>query len=104
MARLIKSGGSVDYTPSSAVTAGDVVVQGPMIGVACNDIAADALGSLDVEGVFEFPKAAVAITAGAKVYWTGTEATTTVTSNTLVGNCVTAVASGDSVVNVRMNN
>ena len=57
-ATFIQDGKSIDYTPGSAVSAGDVVVQGDLIGIAKLDIAADALGALAVKGVFDFPKAA----------------------------------------------
>ncbi len=71
-ARFIHDGSSIDYTPAADVTAGDVVVQGDLIGIAKLDIAADALGALAVTGVFDVPKTAgvgEAIAAGAKVYW-----------------------------------
>ena len=67
-------GDTIDYTPSSAVTAGTVVVQEELVGVAVNDIAANTKGALAVSGVFDFPKtAATAYTAGKKVYWDATD-------------------------------
>jgi len=71
-ATFIHRGDAIDYTPETAVSAGDVVVQNALVGVAKLDIAAGALGALHVSGVFDFPKAAganTAIAAGAKVYW-----------------------------------
>jgi len=71
-AAFVQNGAAIDYTPDADVTAGDVVIQGDLVGVAKSDIAAGSLGSLAVEGVFDFPKATgagTAITAGAKVYW-----------------------------------
>ena len=71
-ATFIHRGDAIDYTPVAAVSAGDVVVQNDLIGVAKLDIAAGVLGALHVSGVFDFPKATgtnTAITAGAKVYW-----------------------------------
>jgi len=105
---FVQDGWSVDYTPSSAVEAGDVVVQGELVGIAKADIAADALGALAVEGVFDFPKdtgSADAITAGANVYWdAGNEvATTTVGSNKLIGKVITAAAAADATVRVKLN-
>ena len=56
-ARFVHDGEAIDYTPSSAVSAGDVVVQNDLVGVAKLDIAANTLGALAVKGVFDFPKA-----------------------------------------------
>ena len=53
----VQVGNSIDYTPDAAVSAGDVVIQGDLVGVAKLDIAAGALGALAVWGVFDFPKA-----------------------------------------------
>ena len=63
---------NVGNTPGAAVAAGDVVVQGDLIGVANADIPANTLGALAVEGVFDFPKATgvgTAISVGSIVYW-----------------------------------
>ena len=106
-ARFVHDGNSVDYTPGSAVTAGDVVVQGELVGVAKVDIAASVLGALAVTGVFDFPKATgvgTAITAGANCYWdaANTRATTTASGNKLIGKCVKAAADADALVRIRM--
>ena len=71
-ATFIHRGDAIDYTPEAAVSAGDVVVQGDIVGVAKLDIKAGALGALAVSGVFDVPKPTgtnTAISAGAKVYW-----------------------------------
>lgn len=60
---------SIDYTPGSAVTAGDVVVLGSMVAIADNDIAASKLGALSLEGVYKVPKITGAIAVGVPVYW-----------------------------------
>lgn len=107
-ATFVHDGNAVDYTPGSAVAAGDVIVQGELVGVARTPIAANALGSLAVDGVFDFAKATgagTAITAGANVYWDDTNnvATTTATGNKLLGKCVKAAADGAATVRVRMS-
>jgi len=99
---------SVDYTPAAAVTAGDVVVQNELVGVAKKDIAANALGALAVSGVFDFPKGTTsgsAIAAGKNVYWDDTNdvATETAGSNKLIGKTVAAATDTDTTVRVRMN-
>jgi predicted RecA/RadA family phage recombinase len=105
---FVQDGRTVDYTPTSAVAAGDVVVQGELVGVAKTPIAANTLGALAVVGVFDFPKATgggTAITAGANCYWDAANqrATTTATGNKLIGKCVRAAADADATVRVRMS-
>lgn len=101
-------GNAIDYTPTTAVAAGDVVVQGDLVGVTRAPIAANTPGSLAVAGVFDFPKAAgtgSAIDAGTKVYWDATAnvATTTVGTNKLLGKTVKAAADADATVRVRLS-
>jgi predicted RecA/RadA family phage recombinase len=105
MADFIQQGDMIDYTPGSAVTAGDVIVVGDHIAVALADIAANVLGALRVTGVFSFPKtagASEAIADGKIVYWTGTVMTETATANTLAGKTVGATVDGDTSVKVRL--
>ena len=108
MADFIHDGDAIDYTPSSAVTGGDVVVLGTLVGVAKKDIAANALGALHVKGVFAFPKDASsggAIAVGVDLYWDATNEIMTETSagNTLAGKSVLAAAAADTTVRVRLN-
>jgi len=109
-AQFIHYGKSIDYTPGSAVSAGDVVVQGELVGVAKLDIAASALGALAVEGVFDFPKAtgaSTAITAGANVYWDVADTEAKVddesAANKLIGKVVKAAVDADATVRVRLS-
>src|SRR5579885_2599203 len=106
-ATFVQDGCAIDYTPGSAVTAGDVVIQGKLVGVAKRDIAANALGSLHIEGVFDFNKtASQTITAGQRVYWddTANEATTDHASgaNRMLGMAVVDSASSDTTVRVNL--
>jgi len=107
-ATFVQEGDAVDYTPSADVAAGDVVVQGDLVGVAPRPIAANTLGALAVGGVFEFPKATgtgKAIAAGKKVYWDATnkQATETSSGNTYLGKTVAAVGDSDATVRVRLS-
>lgn len=69
-ATFVKNGvESVDYTPSAAVDAGDVIVQSSLVGIAKADIAASELGALSIAGVFDVPQKAEIIAAGKPVYW-----------------------------------
>ena len=109
-ATFVQDGGAVDYTPGSAVAAGDVVVQGELVGVARTPIAANALGSVAVAGVFDFTKATgggSAITAGANCYWDVAEQVAKTDSesgaNKLLGKCVKAAVDADATVRVRLS-
>ena len=107
---FIQNGAAVDYTPGADVTAGDVVVQGDLVGVAKQDIKANALGALAVDGVFDFPKATgvgTAIAAGANVYWdvgdTEAKEDSETGANKLLGKTVAAAGDNDATVRVRVS-
>jgi predicted RecA/RadA family phage recombinase len=105
-ATLVQDGKVIDYTPSSAVAAGDVIVSNKLVGIATRPIAANELGGLTVEGVFDFAKATGSgINFGALVYWDNTNdvATTTASGNELIGKCVKAAASGDTTVRIKLD-
>jgi len=105
-AMFVQNGLAVDYTPSSAVAAGEVVVQGDLVGVAKFAIAANTLGALAVDGVFDFAKnTSVAYTAGTILYWDDTNnvVTTTSSGNKQVGKVVRAAATTDATVRVRLS-
>jgi predicted RecA/RadA family phage recombinase len=98
----------VDYTPTADVAAGDVVVQGDLVGVAKKPIPANTAGALAVEGLFDVPKATGAgsgIAAGTSVYWDATNkvATATATGNKLMGKTVLVAADADATVRVRLH-
>jgi len=110
-ATFIQEGLSIDYTPGSAVAAGQVVVQGSMIGAAKTPIAANALGALAVRGIFDVVKANEQQALGAALYWdadgnpyNGTAgtgcATTTSGGNTFIGFAQVAAGATDEVVRV----
>ncbi len=102
----VKEGNAIDYTPGSAVTAGDVIVQEDLVGVAKLDIAANEQGSLHVTGVFDFEKdVGTAMTAGKLAYWDNTakEATETASGNKLIGKIVASALAADTTVRVRMD-
>ena len=70
----------LDYTPGSAVDAGDVVVVGDLPLIAHQDIAANALGALAAGGGVYKVTADAAIAAGKKVWWNNTAKKVTETS------------------------
>ena len=109
-AQFVHQGDLIDYTPAAAVSAGDVVVQGELVGVANIDIPANTLGALAVTGVIDFPKAsgaAVTFAAGDLVYWDDTNdlavATAAAGANKQIGKAVLDAADADASVRVRMS-
>ena len=69
-------GTAIDYVCSSSVDAGDIVVIEEIAGIAtCGGDAGDKIG-LATHGVFDFVSTGTA-SAGDKMYWNGTAATTT---------------------------
>lgn len=105
MADYVQDGDLIDYTPSSAVAAGDVVVLNDLVTVAPRPIAANKLGAVAVEGVFSLPKASGAIGQGAIVYWDATAGniTTTSSGNKRAGKAAAAEGSAATTVKVLLN-
>ncbi|MEQ8785126.1 MAG: DUF2190 family protein [Pirellulaceae bacterium] len=109
-ADFIHEGDAVDYTPGTAVTAGDVVVLSNLVGVAKLDIAANVLGALAVTGVFDFAKASgggVTFSVGDLVYWDDANHLAVTTdgggANKRVGNAVADAADADATVRARLS-
>ncbi|MCG3180111.1 MAG: hypothetical protein BIFFINMI_02466 [Phycisphaerae bacterium] len=108
-ATFVHDGKSIDYTPGADVSAGDVVVQGDLIGIAKLDIASGVLGALAVTGVFDVPKTAgvgEAIAAGVKVYWDVADGVAKedaeAGANKYLGKTVAAAGDDDTTVRVRL--
>ena len=105
---FIQEGASIDHTPAADVAAGEVVVQGDLVGVAKQPIPANQLGALAVQGVFDVAKATGAGTAlatGTTAYWDDAAkvATATAAGNKLLGKVVKAAGDDDAVVRVRLS-
>jgi predicted RecA/RadA family phage recombinase len=107
---FVQEGASIDYTPVADVAAGDVVVQGELVGIAKLDIPANTLGALAVEGVFDFPKAtgvSTAIATGANVYWDAGDVEAKedaeAGANKLIGKTILDAGDNDPLVRVRLN-
>lgn len=108
--RYVQEGLVVPHTPSSAVTAGQVVVQNKLVGVAKSDIEATRRGNLAVSGVFEGPKDSSNVTAvGTPLFWDadgspvgGTALsgalTTTATGNTFAGWALETAGVDDGII------
>lgn len=92
--------------PTGGVLSGQAVQVGALFGIA----AFDAIGGADVEvaleGIWELPKAAVAIARGAPVFWdtaAGNVAADIGTSNALIGGATEARGTSDLTIRVRLN-
>lgn len=109
MATYKSAGNRIDYTPTSAaVAAGAVVVQNTLVGVANEPIAQNALGALDIDGIFAVAKATgtgTGILAGKVVYYKADpgQATEASTGNTRMGVTVLAAADAEDTVLVKLN-
>ena len=104
-ARFIHTGNAIDYTPTTDVPAGAVVVQGELVGVTKLDIPANTLGALAVTGVFDITKATgtgTAIAAGSNCYWDAGagQATTIATGNKLLGKSIQSAGDASETVRV----
>jgi len=107
-AAYVSPGVAIDYTPSTDVNAGDVVVVGNLIGIANVDIAAGQKGALAVQGIFDVVKdAAIAFAQGDLVYWDDTNKVATNTdnggANPKMGVAVEAAGTSDATVRVRLS-
>ncbi len=109
MADFIQDGRSIDYTPVADVAAGDVIVQGDLVGVAKVSVPAGHAGALAVEGVFDFDKEAeggVTFAVGSLAYWDAVNnfavATDGAGANKLLGKVVLAAGDNDATVRVRL--
>jgi predicted RecA/RadA family phage recombinase len=109
-ARFVQTGNAIDYTPDADVSAGEVIVQNDLVGVAKLDIKADALGALAVTGVFDFPKATgggTAIAAGVWLFWDEGESVAKedaeAGANKLIGKAILAAGDDDETVRARLS-
>ena len=107
-ATYISEGDTTEYTPGADVTAGDVIVQNELVGIAKQDIKANELGSLAHVGIAEFPKVSgTAISMGVPVYWLASPGVATPSSgsgaNKLIGKAVEGTLAADLTIKVRMS-
>jgi predicted RecA/RadA family phage recombinase len=108
VAMFVQKGDQIDYKPSAAVAAGDVVVQGDLIGIAKQPIEANVLGALAVTGVFDVAKASATVFAvGVKVYWDAANKVCVTAdgggANKLLGKAALAAGAGVTTVRVRLS-
>jgi predicted RecA/RadA family phage recombinase len=108
MRNFIQPGDSLAVTVPYAggVTSGQGVLVGALFGVAAVDGAQNAVIEAQTQGVFDITKEpALAITAGARVFWDNANRriTTTATGNFQVGIATLAALAADTTVRVWLN-
>jgi predicted RecA/RadA family phage recombinase len=104
MASYVQKGDVLDYTPAAAVAAGDVVVIGSLVGVAPVAIAANAMGSLAIDGVWSMPCSTGATGAqGSAISWYAVSGVAHASTGTAAGKLAKARAAGDTTVHVVLN-
>ena len=108
-------GDAVDYIPEADVSAGDVVVQNDLVGIAKLDIKAGERGALAPTGVYAVTKATgagAAIEAGVKLQWNATTGVATpdaddggspATVYPYLGKSTLAAGDDDETVQVRLD-
>lgn len=105
MKNFVQAGSALTIPAPAAVTSGDVVLVGNIIGIANGAAASGADLDVTTTGVFTLPKVAVdAFAIGATVYFdTATKlATATASGNTAIGTAVAAAGVGAASAKVRL--
>ncbi len=103
MKTFIQPGDSLTVSAPYAVTSGQGVLIGALFGIAAYDAAISTTVEIQTEGVFDITKEpALAISAGARVFWDNTNRriTTTATGNYQVGIATLAALAADATVRV----
>lgn len=106
MKNYISKGDRIEVpNATAAYTSGQLVTIGDLVGVAMNTTEIGQTATILISGVVEVPKATgVAVTFGAKIYHDTATGNATPTAGALkqAGIAVSAQASGDPVVKIRL--
>jgi len=104
MAAYVQKGDVIDYTPGSAVAAGDVAVLGTIVGVATQAIAANELGALTIDGVFSMPCLTGSTgAAGDSMRWYAASGVADAATGVTAGYLVEARGAADTTVKVKLS-
>lgn len=107
MKNFVQKGETLTVAAPGAVTSGQLVVVGSIVGVAATSQASGEDVEVDTEGVFTLPKVATdVVAAGDKLYWDAGAAKLTKTAGTgskpLVGVATKAAGNGVTEVPCRL--
>jgi len=76
-ALYVQKGDGIDFIAPRDVRAGEVICKGDLIGVTKLSAKAGKLGTLCLNGIFDFAKTREAFAMGSKVYWNEAECVAT---------------------------
>jgi predicted RecA/RadA family phage recombinase len=110
MTNYIQEGKAINYTvPSGGVDSGDLVLIESIVGVCASTGVENDVVAVAIDGVYELPKVAGAISQGQAVYFLDGDVTTDTAGGSPWGNLVKAgvafetVLTGATVVAVKLN-
>lgn len=106
MKNYVKEGINVTLTANKNLTSGQGTVIGSIFGVATTDVASGADTEFSTRGVFDLAKTASQTFAqGAKVYFNNSTnaATSTTSTNFMIGTALVAAGANDATVRVRLD-
>ncbi len=105
MKNFVQEGDVITVTAPAIVKSGDGLLVQNTFGIVSYDAAQNEEVEIALEGVFTLPKAVVAISQGANVYWddVAKNVTTVALGNTLIGVATTNALDVDPTVNIRLN-
>ena len=95
----VQEGKVVPYTFTADAVQGDIIEVGtiPMVVAHAVDFSENALGELEVDGVFDVPQVAGVITAGDAVYW---DSNGSPYGGTALSGCATGTATANNLMGV----
>ena len=103
-ARYIQRGESIDFLPDRDISAGEIVIQNGLIGVAKIPVKKGTPGSLALSGVFDVTKTVrCAFSVGAAVYWDTVRQSAVTSGDLLLGLAAENSKLNDSHVRVILN-
>ena len=104
MKNFVQPGANITVVAVAAALSGAGVLIGSLFGINSNDVEVGDNQVLVTEGVFTHPKAAGAVTVGAKIYWDPAAKlmTTVAAGGTLIGVAVAAAGAADADVQVKL--
>lgn len=106
MKNYVKQGNNIPLIANKNLTSGQGTVIGSIFGVATGDVASGAEIEFSTVGVFDLAKTASQTFAqGAKVYFNNSTnaATSTTSTNFMIGTAVAAAGANDASVRVRLD-